>query len=407
MIKSKSGTIIILFLVFTFFTCIDPYTPKLKGYEAILVVDGLLTNQNPPYSVKISRSFQDKNSIPDKVIDASVSITSDDGEVTYLEEKGNGVYMTDSTNFNGIVGKTYVLHIITAEGDEYASEPCLMRPVPEIDSLYFEKSQEYANNGTEKDDGIMIYLDSKPGTDNTYYRWSFEETWKFKVPSPVRAVYINEDTILAIPATEFCWRKNGSYNVLIRSENEGQSDGVKKESLNFISSDRSDRLLIQYSILVNQYSISRNEFEFWDNLKKVNENGGDIFAQQPFTVTGNIHNINAPGEKVQGYFQVSAVSQKRKYIQFRDIVPLNLPFYHYPCERIERSPSDFPSGWGPPITWDELYNLFCVSSDYYFVEPVYFPGTTKLNKLVFAKPECADCELTGTSKKPDFWVDLN
>jgi hypothetical protein len=27
--------------------------------------------------------------------------------------------------------------------------------------------------------------------------------------------------------------------------------------------------------------------------------------------------------------------------------------------------------------------------------------------MVFARPECANCELNGTHKKPDFWVDLN
>jgi hypothetical protein len=39
------------------------------------------------------------------------------------------------------------------------------------------------------------------------------------------------------------------------------------------------------------------------------------------------------------------------------------------------------------------------------------PYTPKLkgsdsNLVVFAKPECANCELTGTLKKPDFWIDL-
>jgi hypothetical protein len=59
------------------------------------------------------------------------------------------------------------------------------------------------------------------------------------------------------------------------------------------------------------------------------------------------------------------------------------------------------------MTWDQIYSIFSKTSDYYFVEPLYIPGTDKLQKLVFARPECANCELTGYSKKPDFWIDLN
>jgi hypothetical protein len=74
------------------------------------------------------------------------------------------------------------------------------------------------------------------------------------------------------------------------------------------------------------------------------------------------------------------------------------------------APSDYT--WRTPYapstrTLDHIYERF-IRSDYYFVEPRYIPGTVdSLSKLVFTKPECADCELTGTRTKPDFWVDLN
>jgi hypothetical protein len=49
--------------------------------------------------------------------------------------------------------------------------------------------------------------------------------------------------------------------------------------------------------------------------------------------------------------------------------------------------------------------MFCVNSDYVFIEPFYNPESYTLEKLVFVKPECADCELTGFSEKPDFWIE--
>jgi hypothetical protein len=165
---------------------------------------------------------------------------------------------------------------------------------------------------------------------------------------------------------------------------------------------------MQYSILIRQYSISKKEYDYWDNLKRINESGDDLFATQPFPVISNIHNINDPLEQILGYFQVSAVKEKRKDIPFSDVVDLGLPVYTYPCERIEMAPEDYPrSPYSPPLTWDDLYEMYCITSDYYFVEPKYKGTSGQLDKLVFARPECANCELTGTFSKPDFWIDYD
>jgi Domain of unknown function (DUF4249) len=408
MLKVRPKSIITFVAVFTLCTCIDPYSPKLTGYDSLLVVDGLITNANSSYTVKLSRTFQELNLNPSMVSDAIVFISDDAGNISFLLNKGDGKYKTDSLEFIGIIGRTYILHVNTREGEEYESEPCLMQPVPDIDSIYFKKENELVSNGTESQEGVRIYLDAKEGNNSLYYRWAFEETWKFKVPNPKQFDYINDSTILSVANTkEYCWKKRKSDEILIHSIYAGESNHIEKEPIFFITADQSDRLLIQYSILVSQYSISKNEYDFWNNLKQVNESGGDIFAKQPFTVVSNIHNINNTKEGVLGYFQVSAVKQRRKDIIFNEIVELDLPFYHYPCTRIEKEPSDYPTGFGPPVTWDEIYAMFCIAGDYYFVEPKYIEGTKQLQKLIFTRPECANCELTGTSTKPDFWVNLD
>ena len=117
--------------------------------------------------------------------------------------------------------------------------------------------------------------------------------------------------------------------------------------------------------------------------------------------------MNNPELKVLGYFQVSAVKQKRINIPFSAVVGMDLPYYHYPCVRIEKEPADFQNPWAPPVTWYDVYSIYCITSTFSFVEPRYKPGTNQLEKMVFVLPECANCELTGTSKKPDFWIDLN
>jgi hypothetical protein len=408
MLKIRPKSLIIIFIVFVSYTCIDPYSLKLRGYGSLLVVEGLITDDNTSYSVKLSGTIQEQNEMPLPVSDAKVFLTDDAGNNIPMNITGKGIYKTDSIQFRGIIGRTYILHVIKHNGDEYESEPCLMRPVPEIDSVYFAREQELVNNGTETNEGIMIYLDSKPGSDNQYYRWDFKETWKFKVPNPKKYIYVNDSTIIPVGVVkEYCWTNRNSNEIIIHSDYSGQADRIEKEPIFFIASGKSNRLLLQYSILVRQYSISKKEYDFWNSMKQVNESSGDIFAKQPFSVKSNIRNINDPEEQVLGYFQVSAVKQKRKNIPFSEILEMNMPFYHYPCERIEMAPKDYPwPALAPPLTWDDIYNMY-TSSDYSFVEPKYVPGTSELQKLVFTMPACANCELSGTMTKPDFWTDFN
>ncbi len=398
-------------------SCIDPYTPKLKGYDSLLTVDALITDANTSCTVKLNMTSGNLGDIHPPVSDAYVYLTDDAGNTSNLINYGGGIYKTDSIEFRGTVGRTYVLHIATNGGKEYESDPCLMYPVPEIDSVYFAKDQQLFNNGTQSLDGISIYLDSKEGTGNKYYRWSYEEAWKFKVPYPKKYDYIKNPDFPNYPSfkpvkdiKEFCWKSNQSDAVLINSMRDTGKGGFKKQPVTFIPTGLTDKLLIQYSILVNQYSISKAEYEFWNKLIQINETGNDIFARLPYTVTSNIKNINNSSERVLGYFQVSALSQKRKYILHKDLDFMGLPFYSFSCKIFSLSYLT----WFPPVcvncipwTWDDLYTDLCINNDYTFTEPVY----TNLQQddllyFLFTRPECANCELTGTSKKPDFWIDL-
>ena len=412
MLRTGYRSLLTLISVFLLCTCIEPYNPKLGGFTSLLVVDGLITDSNNSYTIKLSRTFQDQITAPLMITDATVFITDNYENSTYLKSIGNGIYKTDSTEFNGIPGRTYVLHIST-DGGYYESEPCIMQSVPEIDSIYFEKGEDLINNGTQSNQGIRIYIDSKACDDNQSIRWVVDETWKFKVPYPKRFNFNMADSSVTDveDVKEFCWKSRKVGDILIYTDYTGQSLPIRKEPLLFVASDQSDRLLIQYSILIKQYSISKKEFDFWNNLKQVNESGEDIFAKQPFTVISNIKNINDPKERILGYFQVSAVKQKRKFITFNDVLGLNLPFFHNSCEQFVKDPFSWPLGFAEsPPTWAQIYSMFCIAENYYFVEPHYSssPGNKhNISEMVFAKPECANCELSGTSTKPDFWIDLN
>jgi len=411
MLKQLRKVIVLLVLALVFSTCIDPYTPVLKGYESLLVVEGLVTDEAVPYEVRLSRSIPNEDSVPEKITDATVYISDETGYKTYYGLTGDGYYATDPGAFRGVIGKTYTLHITTADGREYESDPTTMLPVPGIKDIYYEKATEFTGDQSELLDGITIYVDTEPGSgERQYMRWEYEETWKFKLADYKRFNYISDTSIIPITKVkDICWKTEKSSTIVEGSIVPGKDDYIKKAPVCFIAPSKSDRLTLQYSILVKQYSLSLEAFDFWNNLKKVNESGGSIFAEQPYLVTSNVTCLNDPGERVLGYFQVSAVKQERMYITAHELDDLNLPWFQPDCIRYEVNPLDFhvPGSMTRVMTWDELYHMFVDGGEYAFVEPIYNSTTNKLEDYAFVSTICSDCELTGSLKKPDWWIDMN
>jgi hypothetical protein len=394
-------------------SCIDPYYPNLKDYKSLMVVEGLVTNENSAYKIKLCRTTSKDNSEPEKINDADIYISDGDGAKTHLQNCGNGYYKTDSTIFTGSIGKEYTLQILTGDGKEYKSEPCLMFPVPDIDSVYYEKGESISGSLGENLPGVKILLNSGSAAGmNKYFRWTFDETWKFLLPNPQRYICnVIHDTALEfeeVPVVkDICWKTNNSGNILTNSILAGQTDYIDRQEIQFIAPSRSDRLTQQYSILIKQYSLSEKEYGFWNNLKKVSETGGDIFDSQPYPVISNIHNVNDANELVLGYFEISAVKERRMFITAHELDTLGLPHYKYNCEAIARSPEDYPvaGSMSSPPTFIEIYKAFMDTGEFTFVWPVLSSDGTLL-KLVFTPNVCSVCELSGVSSKPDFWVDL-
>jgi len=390
--------VVFISIVILCINCIDPYIPNLEKFESLLVVDALVTDEYGANYVKIARSSKKPNKF-ENVSGAQVYITDDLGVSTTLTENLEGEYWTDPALFRGEVGRSYALHII-ADGEEYQSDPCLMYPSTEIDSLNFYYHEEIPTGYSEDYSGIEISIDSDPESVSGYRRWTYEEWWKFKVPYPAGYKYISEREIVPIETTnEVCYGHYISDEINVYVEGMDFREKLSKPIL-FRASQLSYRFQIQYSIEIKQLSISREEYEFWKNLKLLNDEGGDIFDKQPFSVVGNVKNVSHPSQNALGYFQVSAVSKKQTYITRKQIQDLGLYKYQDGCERKTASPADYRSN----ISWDEVYRDMLIMG-YTFIgyETDLF---NNLSALAFVKSVCADCTKSGILTKPDFWVDL-
>jgi hypothetical protein len=370
------------------------------------VVDARLTDENASNIVICSRTVRTQDEKPEMVSNAVITIRDDLGNCTTLIETSEGLYKTDSLNFRGRNGRTYVLSILTEDQEEYESDPCYMWPEQDIDSIYFAKDHELT--GGEINQGIRVFIDSKGKSDCRYFRWTYEEYWKIGIPDPRRYEYINDSTI--IPRTrvdQICWGYNNSDQILIYSAESGNSNKFILNPILFIDPDQTTRLSIQYFIKVRQLSIAKEEYLFWDQMKKINESGGDIFDKQPFQVFSNIHNTKSDDVQVIGYFQVSSVKQKSMYITADEVKEIGLPQFKYYCNRFEKGLIDYPDTpfMKSTMTFDKIYNQY-TGSGFVFVEPLY-DKDQKLIRLAFTSPWCADCTLQWSLSKPDFWTDMN
>ena len=110
----KLKLIVVLFVFIGLYSCIEPFNATVGDRaSSLLVVDGLISNNNTAHSVTLTRSVAniDEKVIP--VIDALVIIEDDLGIKTVLTEIDSGRYETDTCNFQGVPGRTYTLYIRT------------------------------------------------------------------------------------------------------------------------------------------------------------------------------------------------------------------------------------------------------------------------------------------------------
>ena len=120
--------------------CIDPITLSQDIEVKVLVVEGGITTNFGPHTIKLSRSAQYGDvfvGVIENELGAKLFIRDDFGNTISLFENGKGVYTTPS-DFRGEVGRKYTLIIITKDGAEYQSYPEIISEVPKIDNVAVE-----------------------------------------------------------------------------------------------------------------------------------------------------------------------------------------------------------------------------------------------------------------------------
>lgn len=369
--------ILLLSILLFLSSCITQFVPKTTEDKEILVVEGLITDQPGVNTIKLSRSSPlGTRNLATPVKGCTVSISDDLGNTYNLIETVPGTYVTDPAIFQGAIGRLYSLHISTNSttgNHNFESYPAEMKPVPPIDSVYYEKVTISENNGYITQQGSQIYLNTHDPTNQCkYFRWEYTETWEFRLP-------------YTVPNSQ-CWISDNSNTINIKNASVIEEVNIDRYPLDFIS-NVSDRLRVKYSMLVNQYSLNEDEYLYWEKLQSFSEQVGGLYDMIPSAVPSNVYCTDDQNEKVLGYFSVSASSTKRIFIK-DNFAGVLTPYTDQVCI------ADTVFG-GAPIPSLNIYVWIII--DHPLPPPSY--------QVVTRTKGCYDCTVRGTNIKPDFWTD--
>jgi len=413
--KIISG-IFILALLLT--CCVSEYDTALpENNQKILFVDGsIIANTNVTFH--ISRGFslhvESISKIPKESlnIDAKLTIIGSNGfqsppAVKQLVKKRKGKEEWTEWEYRIAVGELsddvkYGIQI-EYDGDTYQS--ALSKPLytPEIDSISWTQP--------EAEGPVFFHISTHDNTGGSkFYMWTYTEDWETKAVYPTPIFY---DPNYSKPLGEepfyvdftmplyYCWKKNESDKFSIGStESLGENRIVNK--LLFEHASENDRFSILYSVIVNQRAISRSAYEYYQNIKKLNEEMGGLFTPQPSELIGNISCITDPSKKVIGYVEtVKNISHKRIFVESEELIR---PPVYSSCGRLPDV--DLPQEAAQAYWYRLGYRPAVLNTSLYYEYGVVVPTEWALAHCTDCRatpPDYPDYEPVPTKNKPDFW----
>jgi hypothetical protein len=365
------------FIILLFTACKEVYTPTLKhhGYNYLVVEGDIVTNDSTFVHLTRTIPVADSSTVQAET-GADIKVEGESGETYQLQSVNNGLYVAAPLPLS--LNERYRLHIFTSSGKEYISDFASVKQTLPIDSVSW-KLDEGSN--------VNIYVSTHDATAaSQYYRWEYDETWEHRSKYSSELIYDPAIHYIRsrLPEEQVyrCWNKNLSGEILIAST-AGLSSDVVFEKPILIIPYASEKISRVYSILVKQHALSKEAYEYWDNLKKNTETIGSIFDPQPFADFGNIHCVTDPSEPVIGFIGAGSSSEKRIYIDWPQV---QWPYPVPGCLDTTVVPADI----------EAVFSGYTYLPVMHVLSP---PGA-----VFGSTQDCVDCKLTGggSTVKPPY-----
>ena len=371
--------------------CIKPFDPQIEEMEeSYLVVDGSIDISTGKGNIILTRtqSLDVVNRITYEV-GASVWLETEDGKTIPFIETEEGVY---TSNLPGLDKEDVTrLNINTIDNEVYQSDFVPVKISPEIDSISWKAD----------DEGLKFFVNTHDPTNNTrYYRWEYIETAEYNSRFLSKYIYNANSGEIERRDQEnqniyLCWRNDTSTTIFLGNSSKFEEDLIIGKEIRTIEPD-SWKHRFKYSILARQFALTKEEYDYWQNIKQSTENIGSLFDTQPSNIGGNIRSITNPERPVIGFFSLGSSTEKRIIIHSNELPPnWNNKGYFIPNYCTE---SD-SEGVGVEEFYAELIETALI------IDVVYSLFTGEIVLVYTALPECIDCSIDkrGSPIKPDYW----
>lgn len=288
--------------------CIEPVELPIRQTERRLVVDGLITDEAPPYPIKLTYSGNLSRSllIPDELaINGAVATVEDNlGNRALLVQDPltPAYYWLRDARLRGVPGRAYTLRVTLPDGNRYVSRPEVLTPVPPIERLYGEYHESDRN--TVNFNTFLVRIDTRdPPAPGNFYRWQAMCYMPIWGGSNDPQGYYNKAL----------GPGSGGYAPFYGSLTNVLSDQLingNRVSGRLVFSPPLVALGPQY-VEVRQYSLSREAYQYWVLYEEQLARTGTIFDPQPASIEGNVRAVADTNKLALGYFGASAVSRQR------------------------------------------------------------------------------------------------
>ncbi|MBI9054829.1 MAG: DUF4249 domain-containing protein [Bacteroidales bacterium] len=374
----------LIVLILLFLGCKENIPLDPSNNKNLIVIEGFLSNEAGPYTIKVSTSsnLDDPKVYP--VSECQVAISDNQGLEEILSETEPGVYKSSKDGIKGIIGNKYKLSVTTKNNVKYESNYHeLIEPIG-IKLIYADTTSIEVLNDPERLKGYEFFVNTELAPSlETYLLWNITESYEYTVDYKLYAVFdgithvVNQDTNLNFDDTYRCWETERINKIFTAEMASLTYPEISNKKLHFVGTD-SKKLMIKYSILVNQFTIDEDTYCFWKAIEDQISADNFLYTSQPSNIVSNIKNIDNPEDIVLGYFTVASISQKRLFVdnQFSS-------FNYEKCFTIT-----------DPLI---IYSMLRPIPRYFVINDDGDIGEVKLS--------CFDCTNNGGElTKPDFWI---
>jgi hypothetical protein len=315
---------LLLILLFTF-SCVESYNFEIKDNQKNIVIEALISDKSyletldyPSdgryFFVKLTYTSDVTNTRPEMISSAQIKLESNRDEAWEYLETEPGIYKLIVKDFKAENGVEYKLTVSIPNEETYESDWEKMPEIetPEMGEIGFKETevQEYIMEANEKKlrtvkgikPHVNVYVNHSGNP--IYYRWVYQPMWQFTAP---KTSVIHEGHV--------CWISNPLY-LNSYSLQEDNSGGYQKE-LFFMPTIRNERIFEDFTLLLIQYSTTKDVFNFWKEMKERNEGEG-LNNTPPFNLKTNFHSVGNT-KNVYGYFNVVSEQAKRWYFNSKDL----------------------------------------------------------------------------------------